>query len=164
MPAAVQSEVRPDVRSFFERYQQATDSLDSAAVAESFQDFFLNLDPGSATPVSRDALIKALPGRGQLFASIGATGADLATIAESPLDEQHTLVTTTWTVRFGAAAGPGAPSGSGAAVQAARPLTLRSTFLLRREAGGPWRIVVYLNHQDIVGMIRDRAAGAQVSP
>jgi hypothetical protein len=152
MPAAVQPDVRPDVRSFFERYQQATDSLDSAGLAESFQDFFLNLDPGSATPVSRDALIKALPGRGQLFAAIGATGADLATIAESPLDDQHTLVKTTWTVRFGAAAGPDA------AAQAPEPLTLLSTFLLRRDPGGPWRIVVYLNHQDIVGMIRDRVA------
>jgi hypothetical protein len=157
MPTAV----RPDVRSFFDRYQQATDSLDSEVLAESFQEFFLNLDPGSATPVSRDALIRALPGRGQLFASIGASGADLATIAESPLDDQHTLVTTSWIVRFGDR--EEGEEQAGAEAQPVEPLTLHSTFLLRRDPGGPWRIVVYLNHQDIVKMIRARAA-AQVSP
>jgi hypothetical protein len=144
MPAAV----RPDVRSFFERFQQASDSLDTEVLEEVFHDFFLSLDPGSAHSVSRDALLAALPARGQLFASIGASGADLATIAESPLDDQHTLVSTTWAVRFESGEGERRPE----------PLTLLSTFLLRRDAGGQWRIVVYLNHQDIVGMIRDRAA------
>lgn len=144
MPAAV----RPDVRSFFERFQQASDSLDTEVLEEVFHDFFLSLDPGSAHSVSRDALLAALPARGQLFASIGVSGADLATIAESPLDDQHTLVSTTWAVRFESGEGERRPE----------PLTLLSTFLLRRDAGGQWRIVVYLNHQDIVGMIRDRAA------
>jgi hypothetical protein len=147
MPAAV----RPDVRSFFERFQQASDSLDTEVLEEAFHDFFLSLDPGAAHSVSRDALLAALPARGQLFASIGASGADLVTIAESPLDDRHTLVSTTWAVRFEASdeSRPGARP---------EPLTLLSTFLLRRDAGGQWRIVVYLNHQDIVGMIRDRAA------
>jgi hypothetical protein len=144
--------VRPDVRSFFERYQRATDSLDTDGLQEVFHDFFLSLDPGSAYSVSRDALLKALPARGQLFASIGASGADLATIAESPLDDRHTLVSTTWAVRFSAGGEPGP------AEPRAEPLTLLSTFLLRRDADGQWRIVMYLNHQDIVGMIRDRAA------
>jgi hypothetical protein len=150
MPAAV----RPDVRSFFERFQQASDSLDTEVLEEVFHDFFLSLDPGSAHSVSRDALLAALPARGQLFASIGASGADLATIAESPLDDRHTLVSTTWAVRFESSgeSGPGA--------RRPEPLTLLSTFLLRRDAGGQWRIVVYLNHQDIAGMIRDRAAMA----
>jgi hypothetical protein len=144
--------VRPDVRSFFERFQQASDSLDTDVFGEVFHDFFLSLDPGSAHSVSRDALLAALPARGQLLASIGASGADLATIAESPLDDQHTLVSTTWAVRFEAV------GESGPGERRPEPLTLLSTFLLRRDAGGPWRIVVYLNHQDIAGMIRDRAA------
>jgi hypothetical protein len=161
MPA----DVRPDVRSFFERYQQASDTLDTGALGESFQEVFLSLDPGAAQSVSREALLAALPARGQLFGSIGATGADLATITESPLDEQHTLVTTTWTVRFAAAeegrAGQGDRGAVGAGARAAaEPLTLHSTFLLRREPGGPWRIAVYLNHQDVVAMIRARAPAA----
>jgi hypothetical protein len=45
MPAAV----RPDIRSFFERFQQASDSLDTDAFEEVFHDFFLSLGPGSAT-------------------------------------------------------------------------------------------------------------------
>ena len=40
-------------------------------------------------------------------------------------------------------------------------LTLTSTFLLRRNSRGSWRIVVYLNHQDIVDLIGTRSAPAE---
>ena len=40
-------------------------------------------------------------------------------------------------------------------------LALTSTFLLRRDPGGVWRIVVYLNHQDIVDVIGTRSAPAE---
>jgi len=62
----------------------------------------------------------------------------------------HTLAHTTWRVRFG----PDAP--------ADRTLTLSADYLLRQE-DGRWRIVAYLNHQDIVAVIRamrDQPTGA----
>ena len=101
---------------------------------------FLNLDPASATSVSREALLSALPMRENYFGSLGVDGMDLATVAETPLDAIHTLARTTWSVRFS----PGVT---------ARPLTVSSTFLLRHSDDG-WRIVAYLNHQDVTAAIR----------
>jgi len=71
----------------------------------------------------------------QLFEAIGSDGLELADISEMPLDEVHTLVRTSWRLRMRDQA-PG------------DPICLLSTFILRREAGA-WRIVLYLNHQDM---------------
>ena len=138
MPTAV----RPSVREFFERYERASDTLDTSAINEAFHDTFLNLDPGSAKPVRREQLIAALPMRERLFASIGATGMALSGMEETPLDDLHTLVETQWTVRFD-------PSADQA------PLILESAFLLRLD-GGRWRIVLYLNHHDVGALIAAR--------
>jgi hypothetical protein len=62
-----------------------------------------------------------------------------------PLDAIHTLVRTTWSVRFT----PGVT---------AAPATLSSTFLLRHGDDG-WRIVVYLSHQDVTAAIRSSTGG-----
>jgi hypothetical protein len=139
------STARPDVSAFFKRYGQAGNALDIGVLSECFFDTFLNLDPSAARPVTREALIAALPMREKLFGSIGAKGLDLARLSETPLDEMHTLVRTTWSVRF-------APD------IRARPLSLNATFLLRRTDGSDWRIVVYLNHHDVQATIREHVA------
>lgn len=131
----MQSPVRPEVREFFERYERAGRALDPEAVANSFADNFLSLDSSSAHALTPQALISALPRRKALFESIGSDGMDLEHIEETPLDDDHTLVRTSWTLRMR----PDSPR---------PPVTLWSTFVLRREEGA-WRIVLYLNHQDM---------------
>lgn len=137
------SAVRPEISAFFARYADSSGAADPETVNERFAEVFLNLDPNSVTPVRREALLAALPKRQQMFASIGADGMDLAGLTETPLDDRHTLVSTSWQVRFTPAAGP------------VEPLTLRSDFLLRRN-GDRWQIVLYLNHQDIGAIIERR--------
>jgi len=133
--------IRPDVRDFFRRYQRAADELDSEALASLFSGVFMSLDVNSATAVSPQALLAALPRRRQLFEAIGSDGLELADISEMPLDDLHTLVRTSWRVRM--------------RDRALRdPLFLLSTFVLRREDGG-WRIVLYLNHQDMNKLFSD---------
>ena len=127
--------VRPDVRDFFQRYQSAGEDPNNEALAGLFCGVFMNLDASSATAVSPQALLAALPRRRQLFEAIGSDGLELADISEIPLDEVHTLVRTSWRLRM-----RGQASGD--------PIFLLSTFILRREAG-QWRIVLYLNHQDL---------------
>lgn len=139
------STARPDVSAFLQRYGQAGNTQDVRVLSECFFDTFLNLDPAAATPVKREMLIAALPMREKLFGSIGAEGLDLTVLSETPLDEMHTLVRTTWSVRF-------------AAGSSARPLNLDATFMLRRAAGGDWRIVMYLNHHDVQATIREHHA------
>ena len=127
--------VRPDVRGFFQRFQSAGENLDSEALASLFSSVFMSLDANTATAVSPQALLAALPRRRQLFEAIGSDGLELADISEMPLDDLHTLVRTSWRLRMRG--------------QAPRdPIFLLSTFILRREDEA-WRIVLYLNHQDL---------------
>jgi hypothetical protein len=127
--------VRPDVRAFFQRYDRASHDFDSDALTSSFCDVFLSLDASSAVALSRQALLAALPRRKQLFEAIGSDGLELADIGEMPLDDLHTLVRTSWNLRMHHEP----PRG---------PICLRSTFILRKDDGA-WRIVLYLNHQDM---------------
>jgi ketosteroid isomerase-like protein len=127
--------VRPDVRAFFQRYDRASDDLDSEALASSFCDVFLSLDAKSAAALSPQALLAALPRRKQLFQAIGSDGLELADISEIPLDDLHTLVRTSWNLRMH----QDPPR---------RTVCLHSTFILRKDEGA-WRIVLYLNHQDM---------------
>jgi len=126
---------RPDVRAFLQRYDRAAHDLDTDALMSSFADVFLTLDASTAAAVSPQALLAALPRRKQLFENIGSDGLELADISEMPLDDLHTLVRTSWRLRMRA--------------QARRdPIFLHSTFILRKDDGA-WRIVLYLNHQDM---------------
>jgi hypothetical protein len=127
--------VRPDVRDFFHRFQSAGEDLDSEALGSLFSGVFMSLDANSATAVSPQALLAALPRRKQLFEAIGSDGLELADISETPLDDLHTLVRTSWRLRMRNQAPPD-------------PIFLLSTFILRKEDGA-WRIVLYLNHQDL---------------
>ena len=135
------TDVRPDVRDFFQRYQKAADELDSETLVSLFCGVFMSLDVNSATAVSPQALLAALPLRRQLFEAIGSDGLELADISEMPLDDLHTLVRTSWRLRM--------------RDRALRdPVFLLSTFILRRE-DGVWRIAVYLNHQDLSRLLSD---------
>ena len=135
--------IRPDVRDFFRRYQSAGEDPNSEALAGLFCGVFMNLDASSATAVSPQALLAVLPRRRQLFEAIGSDGLELADISEMPLDEVHTLVRTSWRLRM--------------RDQAPRdPLALDSTFILRKDDGA-WRIVLYLNHQDMNKLFNELA-------
>jgi len=135
--------VRPGVRAFFERYDRAARDLDTDALTSSFADVFLSLDARSAVAVSPRALLAALPRRKQLFENIGSDGLELADISETPLDDRHTLVRTSWHLRM--------------QNRAPRdPISLHSTFILRKD-GEAWRIVLYLNHQDMTRLFSELA-------
>ena len=135
--------VRPDVRAFFGRYERAAEDLDSEALASMFWPVFMSLDASSAAALSPQALLAALPRRKQLFEAVGSDGLELADISEMPLDDLHTLVRTSWNLRM--------------RNQLPRdPVCLRSSFLLRKDDQA-WRIVLYLNHQDMSKLFRELA-------
>jgi hypothetical protein len=148
--------VRPDVRAFFGRYERAAEDLDAEALASMFWPVFMSLDASSAAALSPQALLAALPRRKQLFEAVGSDGLELADISEMPLDDLHTLVRTSWNLRM--------------RNQLPRdPVRLRSTFLLRKDDRA-WRIVLYLNHQDISKLFHELAlatearSGVQAGP
>jgi hypothetical protein len=134
---------RPDVRAFFRRYERAAEDIDSEELTALFADVFMSLDASSVNTLSPQALLAGLPRRKQLFESIGSDGMELADLSEMPLDDRHTLVRTSWNLRIR----NGVPRD---------PISLRSTFILRRDDGA-WRIVLYLNHQDMAKFFTELA-------
>jgi hypothetical protein len=129
-----------DVRSLFEALGAAGDDEAGAAL---FADTFLSLDPTSASVVTNEQLRAALPHRSAMFAAAGVRATTLDHLEAQPLDERHQLVSTSWTTVL--------------ADPAAKPLTMRSTYLLRL-VDGEWRIVLYLNHDDIAAELARRSA------
>jgi hypothetical protein len=95
----MQATVRPEVREFFERFERAGRELDPDAVMGSYAESFLSLDSSSAHALTPQALVSVLPRRQALFESIGGDGMELGHIEETPLDDDHTLVRTSWTLR-----------------------------------------------------------------
>jgi hypothetical protein len=121
--------VRDDVAEFFDRFATASDGA-------GFHSTLLTLDPVSVTPVTREQVVASLPKRKEFFAGLGITGMTLDSLDESPVDEQHTLVRSTW--RLERTPSSSIPEGT----------IFTSTYLLRK-VDGEWQIVVYLNHQDL---------------
>ena len=128
--------VEAEIEAVFAEFQEASDSEEWHRFERLFLPTFLSLDPASATPVERDALIAFLPHRRGLFARAGATGTRMTGLEVVPLDGSHVLARTTWDVLYD---GPHAQ------------VTLRSSFLLRRTEDG-WRIAVYLNHESLLAL------------
>jgi hypothetical protein len=125
-----------DVRSFFEAFQRHNSAEDLDAVVSQYADPFLHADP-SGTRAVRIADHKAeLPERMALFKSIGSKSTTLLSFEEHELDQLHVLVLTKWRWDFG-------DKGDVA------------TFILRRKAGA-WSIVFYLNHYDVIAVLRER--------
>ena len=131
------SELTAEIEAVFAEFEQASRDEDWQRFDRLFLPAFFSLDPASAAPVERQALISFLPRRRGVFERAGATGTRLATIEVTSLDPLHALAATTWTVLFH---GPH------------DPVTLRSTFLLRRTGDG-WRIAVYLNHESLLQIL-----------
>lgn len=125
------------IEAVFAEFEAASRSEEWERFDRLFLPVFLSLDPTTAAPIQRDALIAFLPRRRDLFAKAGASGTRLATLEMIELDQLHVLARTTWTVLFDAPHDP---------------VTLRSTFTLRRTEDG-WRIAVYLNHESLLELL-----------
>ena len=124
-----------DVASFLDEYDAHGRSADGNA-ARLFADSFLVLDPTRAATVTPAALAAALPARRRMFDNAGVGAFSRTDARQLRLDDQRVLVTADWSAERAGAA----------------PLTLNSTFLLRRE-GSVYRVVVYLNHTDLAAAL-----------
>jgi ketosteroid isomerase-like protein len=127
----------PQIEAFFDTFAAASDELDVDRLAELFAETFMAADPGGARPVSREAFLRALPRRVELFAAAGITRVVLADLHGRALDEAYVLVRTDWHAET---------------IAASIPIRLSSTFILRRDENG-MRVVFYLNHQDLAGVL-----------
>jgi ketosteroid isomerase-like protein len=125
------------VEAFFDAFAAASDQLDLDRLAELFAETFLAADPAGVQAVPRQAFLRALPRRAELFAAAGITRVVLADLQHHALDDAYVLARTDWRAER-----PGAST----------PVRLSSTFILRRD-GDRLRVVVYLNHQDLARVL-----------
>jgi hypothetical protein len=128
--------VRPSVAEFFERFDRAGEASDSVDAAALFHSTMLTLDPASVGAVTREQIVASLPMRRRFFAELGISRMRLDSLAESPIDDRHTLVRSAWRLET-------TPDSA-----VANGTLFTATYLLRM-VGDAWQIVVYLNHQDL---------------
>jgi ketosteroid isomerase-like protein len=129
-----------DIRRFFEAFGRAGNALDLDVLEGCFAEVFMAADPGGTQAVPRRGFLQVLPRRAEQFAAAGVTGTTLREVNHQVLDETYVLVHTEWTTEGSSADGR------------TKPVTLLSTFIVRREPAG-LRIVFYLNHQDLAAVL-----------
>jgi hypothetical protein len=132
--------VTTSLAAFFASWQHNRDTATTDNLAQ-FADTFLAAGPDGAKPVPAAAFGPALAKRRQLFAQLGCLSNELLSLDETPLDSRYTLARTRWRMTFSR---PGL---------ADEPFEVASTFLIDTRTQ---QILVYLAHQDILALLRER--------
>ena len=128
---------------FFEVYWRESNGDNTPGLVSHFLDPFLSAGPQGTQCVSAAEFAMMLPKRKQLFERLGARPASLVSLEETPLEARYVLAKTRWRMEF---------------VREDLELTellLDSTFLV--DTGGDrFRIAMYMPHQDIMQVIKER--------
>jgi hypothetical protein len=131
------------LRPFFEAFERSAAGSDTEGLGRLFAPTLLVAGPNGAQVVKLTDLLLAIPKRKQLLEAMGCESTRLVALREVKLDERYTLVHADWQWRFRSEG------------QTPTELTLPSTFIVQRSGGDP-RIILYLMHQDIVSVLRER--------
>jgi hypothetical protein len=105
-----------------------------------FADTFLAAGPDSVSVVKAADLALALPRRKKMFEEMGCRAGTLDSVMETKLDNRYTLAQATWRMTF--ARGGAEPA----------DFLISSTYII--DTRGEWKILLYLNHQDITTLLR----------
>ena len=132
-----------ELRAFFERFQSLSAASDVERIAAMYAGSVMIAGPRGSQVVSAADLQRAIPMRRQLLESAGYQDTTLVEFEETALTGRYALVRAQFQWRFQAAK--------------SEPITvtLPSTFVVDRGGDAP-RIVVYMNEQDVVSVLRDR--------
>lgn len=135
------------IQSFFQRYDQLSTEGNVPELVALFADTFLAADPGGARAVTAADFARALPQRKHFFDKIGCKGSELVSVEETPLDRRYTLARTQWRFRF--------PENA-----SSKELLVESTFLVDASGESP-RILLYMAHQDLMTVLREKGIFTQ---
>jgi hypothetical protein len=119
------------VEAFFREYEQG-------ALVTCFASTFLYAGPEGAQAMDLGVFTQALPRRRELFDRAGHRSTRLVSVDAKAISAAYTLAETEWSFQFDHT-----------------EITNRASFLLHNTGNG-WKIVLYLPHQDIVSLMRDR--------
>jgi hypothetical protein len=131
------------LRAFFERFQSSSAASDVDQLTAMYAPSVMIAGPHGSQVVGATDLQRAIPRRRELLESAGHSETALVGFEETALTERYALVRAQFRWRFESANG--------------EPLTiaLPSTYVVDRGGDSP-RIVVYMNEQDVVSVLRER--------
>jgi hypothetical protein len=131
------------LRSFFERFQSLSAASDLERLAAMYAASVMIAGPAGSQIVSSTDLQRAIPKRRQLLESVGHQDTALVGLEETALTGRYVLVRAQFQWHF-------QPANREPAT-----VTLPSTFIVDRGGDSP-RIVLYMNEQDVVSVLRQR--------
>jgi hypothetical protein len=133
--------IKNPIESFFAAFAQHMDKQDIAEITACYAEVFLAGGPQGAQPVRAADFALALPKRYKLFEGLGCRSTELVGLQENRLDARYVSARTQWRLTFER--------------PEAEPLSLvgDSTFLIDTRVE-PFRILVYLAHEDIVETLK----------
>jgi hypothetical protein len=131
------------LRTFFERFQSLSAGSNAETLAAMYAASVVIAGPQGSQVVSAADLQRAIPKRRQLLESVGHQNTALVGFEETALTARYALVRAQFRWEFQAVHGTPVT------------VTLPSTFIVDRGGDSP-RIVVYMNEQDVVSVLRER--------
>jgi hypothetical protein len=134
--------VSQTIQAFFEEFQRCNADGDAEQLARLYAPVFLMAGAGGVQAVRSADLALAIPKRREMLRAIGCRPAGLVSLEETKLDDRYSMARMKWQWRV---------EREGAAEE----ITLGSTVILQQTGEG-LQIVLYLNHEDIVSVLRQR--------
>jgi hypothetical protein len=131
------------IERFFQAFELNRQSGDVPAIVGQFADVFLAVGPQGAQCIRGSDFANALPKRKQLFDSLGCQFTALVSLNEIQLDTRFVMARTQWKMTF--SRNPGQE----------QEILVDSTFIIDTAVDG-FKIVLYLNTQDILTLLKDR--------
>jgi len=129
---------------FFQLFAQTSSEESILAQVSLFADPFFSADPHGTRGVRLSDFAAALPKRKMLFDRLGCKPPVLVNLNETRLDARYVLAKTTWRFEF-----------ARANQEEAEHVLADSTYLV--DTGNEeFKIVMYMAHQDIMQVLRDR--------
>ena len=136
-------DTRTAVEDFFRLFTHNTNQRNIATSVSQFAATFLAAGPQGASCVRREDFAVALPKRKQLFESLGLRSTEFVGVESQTLDARFSMARTRWAMLF--------ESGT----QASQEIVVDSTFVVDTGVQ-PFQIVLYLAHQDIMVILKER--------
>jgi hypothetical protein len=141
--------------AFFKQYEQASNSSDTESMLAQFADPFTVATPQGPQIVRASDFARILPQRKALFDNLGCQPVTIDSLNTTHLNDHFALVDTNWRMRFVL---PDNRSDE---------FVVASSFMVYIQ-GSATKIFVYMPHQDIMQVLRDRGiltdAGTTTSP
>ena len=133
-------QISRDVEELFREYEgYANGDGGGDEASRQFAEIFMVADSEGGRMVPAAVLTKAVAMKRKMLEGAGSHRTRLVSLEERPLGDPYVLAETEWVMEF----------------ETGEKVGLRSTFILFRGEGG-LKIVFYLAHQDLVGVLRER--------